>query len=650
MEYKAFITTVLLFFFSLSFSQSRVIYVNPKGLQVASYESVSTLQDAISLVEKSTDTTPVTFLLADGNHNLDSLVSINALNFPLTIKASNPGKAKITSGKYVKQSLLEITGDIVSFTSSFPVYKMVVNDKDIPICCSSKQTEFAKMKQFSGFQKEDSGETYSAVFTDDEISKMELGCYIYIYCKWVQYKLKVIAIDTSKKRVKMNGMSVNVNYVTKDSKVYYSIYNSRKLLEPSTFCYVGNRIYYRLNKDENIGNLSIYLPTLETFLCITNIRQPLTIYGIHFSDAIVKDLFVKEIQGKVNLPQAINIINSANVSIERCEFSGHMGYSVGILNQSFDCIIKSCYFHDLNGGGLLIGDRQKGTTHHILINDNLIKSYGRVNASCIGIFVTRAYNVTITNNTICDGYYSGISLGWTWGYGKSYCSGNYIANNHIHHLMQGVLSDGAGVYTLGKQEGTIIENNYIHDIVSRVFSASGASLLYFDEGSSNIIARNNVCLGSHTGFHEHYGKCNRVEDNIFAYTNLAAIRLSNAKKDSMLIISNNIIINDCGTAYNTTLAQNAVLENNKSFMGTMIDKVAGLKKAEDNKLQDTLIEKLSIEQLFTKGLLRKKFSYGVTSQDLKIKSELLVDYLNRQNKMVVDNFSPCSSYFKRFYK
>ena len=156
--------------------------------------------------------------------------------------------------------------------------------------------------------------------------------------------------------------------------------------------------------------------------------------------------------------------------------------------------------------------------------------------------VTKANHITITNNTICDGYYTGISLGWTWGYAKSHSYGNYVANNHIHHLMQCVLSDGAGIYTLGIQDNTVIENNYIHDIISRAFSAAGSSLLYFDEGTSNVIARNNVCFGSHSGFHEHYGKNNLVENNIFAYTNLVSVRLSNLAKDSNLTIKENTLI------------------------------------------------------------------------------------------------------------
>jgi hypothetical protein len=43
------------------------------------------------------------------------------------------------------------------------------------------------------------------------------------------------------------------------------------------------------------------------------------------------------------------------------------------------------------------------------------------------------------------------------------CRGHQVLRNHIHHVMQ-MLSDGAGVYTLGRQPETRIAGNVIHDV------------------------------------------------------------------------------------------------------------------------------------------------------------------------------------------
>lgn len=610
----------------------------------------ATLNEAIKFLNSYKGKKSIHFNLEEGIHYLDSTIVISDIPIRLSFKSELNGRATISSGKEIKEFHIN-KKNIISFPVKNEVYKLLINDENIPLSTSLDFNNIQGLKKFSEF-KEIEKYTYSAKFAFDEIEKMEIGAFIFIYCKWINYKLKIIDIDRTNRIVKMQGMYVNTKYVT-SKDVYYSIFNSRALLSPGTFCCIDNTVYYKLKGNENRQSLQIRIPNLSTILKIDNCHNEISLNNIDFSNTSTYSILIQERQASIGQPQAISIYNSSNIIFSNCNFHHTMGYALSISKNSYECQINHCSFMEMEGGGIMIGDPSiNDETHDILVNDNLIKSFGRINASCVGILATKAHHLKITHNTICDGFYTGINVGWTWGYKKSFSYNNYIANNHIHHLMQGLLSDGSGIYTLGIQEETIIENNYIHDIISRVYSAAGSSLLYFDEGSSNITARNNICYGSHTGFHEHYGKYNKVEDNFIGYTNLVTVRLSNPLKDSLLSITNNILITDCGTVYNKELIKKAKISNNKNSLLKTITNKSGLAKSNDN--NNPVIDlgyslSSNIKSLYKSHYIKKVFSCGITGEDQIKKSLLTNEHLNNHNKMVQKLFPIHSKYFDRTY-
>jgi hypothetical protein len=235
-------------------------------------------------------------------------------------------------------------------------------------------------------------------------------------------------------------------------------------------------------------------------------------------------------------------------------------------------IVRRCGLFDLGAGGIRIGEtvireKEDERTSGNTVIDCRIYDGGRIFHSAIGVWIGQSGMNRIFHNQIHDFYYSGISLGWTWGYGPALAQGNIVAMNHVHHI--GVLSDGdgpilsdmGGIYTLGNQERTVIRNNIFHDIAAFRYGGWG---IYFDEGTTHIEAEGNlVYRTTHGGFHQHYGRENKFRDNILAFGRDFQIQRTRLETHTSFAFVHNIVLWDEGRLLGGNAGGgNMVLDNN----------------------------------------------------------------------------------------
>lgn len=254
-------------------------------------------------------------------------------------------------------------------------------------------------------------------------------------------------------------------------------------------------------------------------------------------------------QAAANADAAIVLNYTKNITFTDCEMKHCGAYAIWIKELCHSTKVEGCFIYDMGAGGIKIGigshKQKEPVTSGCIIDNNIIRSCGREIAEGVGIHIMHAADNQITHNDISDLRYSGISMGWKWGYGESPASNNTIAYNHIHHLGWGELSDMGGIYTLSEGTGNSIVGNVIHDIAAADYGGWG---IYTDEGSSNILIKDNLVYRCHDGaFHQHYGKENIIENNIFAFGKNYQMQTSRAEVHSSFTFRRNIILQNGGT-------------------------------------------------------------------------------------------------------
>ncbi|MFF1723690.1 hypothetical protein [Streptomyces sviceus] len=217
----------------------------------------------------------------------------------------------------------------------------------------------------------------------------------------------------------------------------------------------------------------------------------------------------------IRIPAAVQVHRGSDITFTGDEIAHTGGTGIDLADGTKNSTITGSYIHDTSGGGVSVGevddyyltDTSRMTTGDT-VSQNWISDVGQDYSDAVGVWAGYTRDLTVSHNDIGHTPYSGMSLGWGWGYaspcsmqsaqglrtcahGTIYAGDNQVLDNHVHDVMN-VLFDGGPIYTNGGQgNGDGSTTSVLAGNLVEVGNHTN-NMLYQDEGSSYWNTHDNV--------------------------------------------------------------------------------------------------------------------------------------------------------------
>lgn len=292
---------------------------------------------------------------------------------------------------------------------------------------------------------------------------------------------------------------------TKLNEPMFRIENALDLVTAQNEWYFDRKsklLYYKPSANTDINNIEFTVPVLEKIIEVKQNSVFFENISLGYSNWDYPSQYgFAEVQGtryidkssdsNMSAPAAAVSVYSNDVHFNKCKIFNTGGAGISFYDASGIISVTNCSIDTTGAGGISVGsfDEKIPPQKNILIFNNTIKNIGMSYLGGVAVLAGYTKNLIIDRNTIQGCGYTGISVGWGWG--RENDMGNFtITNNHVSDIVNNYLFDGAGLYLLGRQNGShinLISGNYFE-------GGNGYAGLYFDEYSNNYAAHDNVIM------------------------------------------------------------------------------------------------------------------------------------------------------------
>ncbi|MBK7979163.1 MAG: right-handed parallel beta-helix repeat-containing protein [Ignavibacteriae bacterium] len=549
---------------------------------------LKTIQKAIENVKPSIGKLPISIIISEGNYRIEMPLEFNAdelgsVDNPLKIISRNTDSVVISGGIKLKNWKKESNG-IWSVTLpenySCKFNTLYVNDRRA-IRARFPDKDYLHVKKAG----EDNRTNFFFEKNDfpnvNKVSNLELV----LLHDWSITRICVKEIDWENLSLK------TVDSIGARSPAFFNISNwepnPRYFLENAIeFCnspgewycdFEQRKIYYVPFPNEDINELNAVIPISPQLVKINGDRLQnrgyINFEGITFEhtnwvipergycgiQACMYDNRESNTKQWNQVPAAIEVNCAENILFKNCTVKHTDGSGIWFKESCVNCEIADCKIYDIAGNGISIGegqDRQINSNAWWKMEPTQISSENKIKNSMVencgvrffgacGIWCGLVSNTLIEKNVVKNLPYTGISVGWMWDTISTPCANNTVTSNHIYNIMN-ILSDGGGLYFLGKQPGSKIINNIIHDVKINAGKAESNGM-FLDEGSTELLISENIVYNiARSPLRFHKATKNIVRNNILMCDeNNPEIRYNRTeendivKTDNLILLKNN---------------------------------------------------------------------------------------------------------------